>query len=143
MIGQIVLAHLVGDYLLQSDWMATEKTKRWWPAILHGVLYTLPFVLITQSWQALAVISSTHVVIDRFRLARHIGWLKNWMAPIRVRRASEGGAHVEFESYNPPWDECRATGYPKTKPAWMAVWLMIIADNTIHLLVNVAAVRWL
>ncbi len=31
-----LLAHLVGDYLIQSDWMATEKVKRWWPAIVHG-----------------------------------------------------------------------------------------------------------
>ncbi|WP_205679869.1 DUF3307 domain-containing protein [Paenarthrobacter ureafaciens] len=31
----ILLAHLIGDYLIQSDWMASEKTKRWWPAIAH------------------------------------------------------------------------------------------------------------
>jgi hypothetical protein len=32
MVG-VLLAHLVGDYLLQSDWMAAEKTKRWWPPV--------------------------------------------------------------------------------------------------------------
>ncbi|MFF4948809.1 DUF3307 domain-containing protein [Streptomyces chattanoogensis] len=26
-----LLAHLAGDYLIQSDWMATEKVKRWGP----------------------------------------------------------------------------------------------------------------
>jgi hypothetical protein len=45
----IILAHLVGDYLIQSDWMANEKTKRWWPAIAHGLTYTIPYVLVTQS----------------------------------------------------------------------------------------------
>ncbi|MBT2390812.1 DUF3307 domain-containing protein [Streptomyces sp. ISL-1] len=30
-----LLAHLAGDYLIQSDWMATEKVKRWWPAVVH------------------------------------------------------------------------------------------------------------
>lgn len=33
------LAHMVGDYLIQSDWMAQEKTKRWWPAIAHALTY--------------------------------------------------------------------------------------------------------
>jgi hypothetical protein len=28
------------------------------------------------------------------------------------------------------------TGYHKDKPPWMAVWLLIIADNTLHLLCN-------
>ncbi len=29
-----------------------------------------------------------------------------------------------------------ATGYPSATPAWLAVWLLIIADNTLHLLIN-------
>ena len=75
------LAHLVGDYLLQSHWMATEKTKRWWPAAAHALTYGLPFLLITQSPLALAVIVGTHAVIDRYRLARHVVWAKNQLAP--------------------------------------------------------------
>ena len=69
----IILAHLVGDYLIQSDWMASEKTKKWWPAIAHGITYTLPYALVTQSLLALAVIAGTHVIIDHYRLARHVG----------------------------------------------------------------------
>lgn len=123
-----LLAHLVGDYLIQSDWMAKEKTKRWWPAIAHALSYGLPFLLVTQSPLALAVIVGTHAVIDHYRLARHVVWAKNFIAP----RGS-----------NPSWVECKATGYPPEMPAWMAVWLMIIADNTIHMCINVAAVVWL
>ena len=121
----IVLAHLVGDYLLQSHWMATEKTKRWWPAIAHGLTYASPYVFVTQSLAALVVIAATHVVIDRFRLARHVVWAKNQLAP---RRARPG--HT-------------TTGYPDETPAWLAVWLLIVADNTLHLLINTAAVVWL
>lgn len=124
----IILAHLVGDYLIQSDWMAQEKTKRWLPAIVHGLTYTLPYILVTQSVTALAVIGGTHIVIDRYRLARQVVWLKNNVGPKRHRH---------------PWAECRATGYHESMPVWMAVWLMIIADNTIHLLINTAAVVWL
>lgn len=126
MIGlYILLAHLVGDYVLQSDWMATEKTKKWWPAIAHGLVYTIPFILITQSVWALLVICITHIIIDHYRLARHIGWAKNQVAP------------KEFRS---TWKESKATGYKEDKPAWMAVWLMIITDNTIHLVINTAAI---
>lgn len=127
MIG-LLLAHLVGDYLLQSHWMATEKTKRWWPAIAHAVTYGLPFLLVTQSPAALAIIVGTHAVIDRYRIARHVVWFKNLAAPKAHRHS---------------WAECSATGYPQDTPPWMAVWLMIIADNTIHLAINAAAVRWL
>lgn len=124
----IVLAHLIGDYLLQSDWMANEKTKRWLPAWAHAITYGLPYLLVTQSPLALAVIVATHAVIDHYRLARYAVWAKNLMAP---------------RSYRHPWSECTATGYHRDRPAWMTVWLMIIADNTIHLAINAAAVTLL
>lgn len=126
MLGlQIVLAHLVGDYLIQSHWMATQKTSRMWPAIVHGVTYTLPYVFVTQSLTALAIIASTHVIIDRYRLAKHVVWAKNQIGP---------------KSSRPPHT---ATGYADDVPAWMSVWLLIIADNTLHLLINTAAIVWL
>jgi hypothetical protein len=125
--GQLVM-HAVGDYLLQSDWMAQEKTKRWWPAIAHAVTYGLPFLLLTRSPAALTVIVVTHAVIDRYRLARQICWAKNLAAPA---------------AYRYPWAECRATGYHESRPAWMAVWLLIVADNILHVLINAAALRWL
>lgn len=127
-IAAIIVAHLVGDYLLQSDWMANEKTRRWFPAILHGILYTVPFLLITQSIPALLVISISHIIIDRYRIAKHIVFVKNFMAP---------------RSEWPSWADSKATGYPSKTPVWMAVWLMIIADNTIHLLINIAAITLL
>ncbi|WP_205327655.1 DUF3307 domain-containing protein [Glycomyces sp. YM15] len=128
MIVEGFIAHLVGDYVLQSDWAATEKTKRWWPAVVHGLTYTLPFLFLTQSPWALAVIAGTHIVIDRYRLARHLVWLKNHIAP---------------RGWNPPWTKCHATGYPPEKDTGFAVALLIVADNTMHLVINSAALAWL
>lgn len=119
------LAHIVGDYLIQSDWMAQEKTTRWWPAAAHAVTYGLPFVLVTQSAAALLVIVATHAVIDRYRLARHVVWAKNQLAPQAFRPG-----HT-------------ATGYDESRPEWLSTWLLIIADNVLHMLINVAAVVWL
>lgn len=127
MVG-VLLAHLAGDYILQSDWMANEKTKRWFPAWVHAVTYGLPFLFVTQSPAALAVIVVTHAVIDHYRLARHVVWVKNFLAP---------------RSYWHPWSECSGTGYHQDRPPWMTVWLMIIADNAMHLAINVGAVSYL
>lgn len=129
MIGAVLLAHLVGDYLVQSHWMANAKTQRdregWVAAVVHGVTYTIPFVLITQSWLALAIIAGTHVFIDHYRLARYVVWARNQIAP---------------RSWRP---ELSATGGPADGPVWLHVWLLFIADNTLHLLINVAAIHWL
>lgn len=123
-----VMAHLVGDYVLQSDYCAMEKTKKSAAALLHVVLYTLPFLALTRSPAALAFILGTHFVIDWWRLARYVTWAKNWLAP---------------PGWNKPWADCQATGYTPDKPPWMAVWLMIITDNTMHVLCNAIALTYL
>lgn len=115
-----IVAHLVGDYLTQSHWMATEKTKRSVAAAVHAAVYTLGFAFITLNPLALAVIGGSHFLIDRYRLARFVVWLKN-------------GASGPVT----------ATGYPDAVPPWLSVWLLIIADNTLHILINGAALRWL
>lgn len=115
-----LVAHLVGDYITQSHWMATCKTKKWLPAFLHAAVYTAGFLFLTRSLSALIVIGGTHYLIDRYRLARYVVWAKNGCrGPITT------------------------TGYPDDTPAWLAVWLLIIADNTMHILINGAAIRWL
>jgi hypothetical protein len=120
-----LVAHAVGDYVLQSDWMASLKTRQHVPAVVHALSYTLPFLLITASPLALAAIAGTHFVIDRWRLARYVVWFKNFAAPRRFWL---------------PWSECDETGYSKERPPWMAVWLLIIADNTLHVVCNGLAI---
>jgi len=48
-----LLCHLVGDYLLQSKWMAENKLKISYEGaaalVIHCFLYSLPFLLITPS----------------------------------------------------------------------------------------------
>lgn len=117
----MIVCHLFGDYVLQSHFMATEKTKRSAPALAHVIAYTLPFIFLTRSPWALVFIGGTHFVIDRWRLARYVCWAKNFLSP-RV--------------WWHPWGDCSGTGYAKDQPAWLAVWLMIIADQGLHLLCN-------
>ena len=121
----------MGDYLIQNQWMADNKTSRWWPALVHGLTYTLPFLFLTHSLAALLVISLTHAVIDRYRLAKYLVWAKNQLVPSASRYAWGS------ENNNP------VTGAPKSVPDWMAVWLMIILDNTLHLVLNALALSFL
>jgi hypothetical protein len=114
-----IVAHLVGDYLLQSHWMATEKTRNSVAAAVHAITYTLPFALITWSPIALLLVCVTHFAVDRWRLARFVVWAKN-------------GARGPLT----------ATGYPDEVPPWLAVWLLIVADNTLHILINGAILAW-
>lgn len=163
-----LFCHGVGDYVLQSDWMATEKTKKSVAAAAHALTYSLPFLVLTQSPAALAVICLTHFVIDRWRLARFVVWAKNWLAPWKpavycpaheciivnglhgpsvseccVHRCSgKCGAHPR-QAPTPSFEECKATGYPPGRPDWLVVWLLIICDNLMHVGINALALRYL
>jgi len=185
MIGYwLIVCHLIGDYCLQSDWMAQEKTKDGIPAAIHATTYAIPFGILMWlqglfSWNnfyVLGIIMLTHFFIDRFRLARHVGWLKNFLSPgwqkskriitsaapismdfvvggkvnitgatgdnngpFEIKGVSVGcRAEVvkETSAWWFPWKDCVGTGYHKDRPAWLAVWLMIITDNCFHMLIN-------
>ncbi len=123
-----LVAHLVGDYVLQSDWMANAKTKQSLAAAVHALSYALPFLFLGPSVLALVVIIATHFAIDRFRLARFVVFAKNFFAP---------------RNEWPTWSECSGTGYPNSRPPFLSVWLLIIADNVLHVLINAVALRYL
>jgi hypothetical protein len=122
-----LLAHAVGDYVLQSDWMANEKRKDMVACWAHALSYTLPFLLLTLSPLALLCIAMSHFYIDHFALARYVVWAKNLPAPKRYRYS---------------WADCQATGYHPDRPAFLAVWLLIIADNVMHVLCNGLAIAY-
>lgn len=125
--NQLVL-HAVGDYVFQSDWMANTKTTKSVACLAHVLTYTLPFLLLTQSPAALAFIAGTHFVIDRWRLAKYVCFVKNFLAP---------------KSWWKPWGRCNKTGYDQDRPDWMTVWLLIITDNLMHVACNATALKWL
>ena len=120
-----LLCHAIGDYVIQSHWMATEKTKRWSVALIHAASYALPFLLLRPSLAALAVMVFTHALIDRYRLAKYVSAVKN-----RVLGRNTIA-------------ECLGNGAPPDAPPFLAVWLLIIVDNVMHILINAAALRWL
>lgn len=141
---QLIL-HLIGDYVLQSDWMATGKTSKTVPALVHATIYTLPFLLLTRRPLPLFVILSTHFLIDRFRLAKYVCYAKNFLAPPFAYGTLWIGPYDDKFEIDPKyrWENCKETGYPSELAPYMANWLMIIADNTMHLTINYLALRYL
>jgi hypothetical protein len=127
--GDQILAHLIGDFIFQSDWMATNKKDRITPCVAHVLTYTIPFLFLTLSPAALLVICSTHFVIDHWKIPQMLVWTKNWLlAPAKDRKT---------------WAACSFTGYSPDRPVWLTVWLLIVCDNTIHLVINALSLRYL
>ena len=158
---QLIL-HLIGDYITQSDWMANNKTKNSIAAGSHALVYSLPFLLLKPSLAAFLVILVTHFFIDRFRLARFVVYAKNrllqpeksvhWTDELHASVFEEHEAEPEVMARvrlgrewdaKWKWSNCSGTGYPSETPPWLAVWLLIAADNTLHLAINYAALAWL
>ena len=61
---QITMCHLVGDYVLQSDFIAKTKGNNWYHLLVHCGLYILPFYLyFGMNWQ-LFILFISHIIID-------------------------------------------------------------------------------
>lgn len=107
-----ILLHFVGDYLNQNNWMAQNKTKDWKPALVHALIYSVPFLYLVPDFYIWLPIFVTHYFIDRYRLAQY--WIKlvNW----------------NWKSTN--W------GFSEQTPPWLSNWLLFIVDNTFHIIIN-------
>ena len=77
MLAQLIIAHLVGDFLLQNDWMQA-KSRNSLVCTAHVACYSLPFVAIALTvglaWWMLAAIFAQHWLQDRFAL--HLKWMR-------------------------------------------------------------------
>jgi hypothetical protein len=126
--GNQIVCHLIGDYIFQSNWMALNKVKSYNACFWHALVYSMPFLFLSPSLAAIAFIFASHFTVDRFSLAKYICWVTNFLGP---------------PGFNPPFHECRQSGYPPELPVWLSTWLLIITDNTIHLLCNGFALTYL
>lgn len=64
LIITLIFCHLIGDYVLQTDFIAKTKGTNWYHLFVHCVLYCLPFFIVYGlTWQLLFVFIM-HFVID-------------------------------------------------------------------------------
>jgi hypothetical protein len=60
-----ILAHFVGDYFLQTDFMAANKKKSSCVCLFHVVTYLVPFLLTPLLWWQIGLIGLQHFAQDR------------------------------------------------------------------------------
>lgn len=117
-LASAIVGHLVGDYLLQNDWMAINKKKRTLPCVVHSLLWTLA-VMGFAGWYGatevgyanekywfdawvFATLFGTHFIQDRTAIVLF------WMTSINSQKAFAA---------------------PPTAP-----WSIIVVDNVWHVL---------
>jgi hypothetical protein len=72
---QMLLGHLCGDFLMQTEWMAMNKSKNtkigWLAVFVHCILYTFAICLFMWNFQLLWIVAVffSHFFIDKFSLA--------------------------------------------------------------------------
>jgi hypothetical protein len=64
MLIYLLLCHLIGDYLFQTDFIAKTKGNNWYHMFVHCGLYITPFAFFFGiTWQ-LGVLFAAHMIID-------------------------------------------------------------------------------
>jgi len=73
-----LIGHLIGDFLLQTGWMARQKKTRWAPLLARALVYALAIRLATgRGPAALALVVASHILLDGGDLARQYNaWVK-------------------------------------------------------------------
>jgi len=80
---EAIVGHLVGDYLVQNDWMALNKKQSTLHCAVHCVLWTACVCAFAGlGWTAAAVLFVTHFVQDRTNV---IAWWMNAIGQERFR----------------------------------------------------------
>jgi hypothetical protein len=86
----LLIGHLVGDYILQTNWMQ-RKSKEFLPLLIHSTIYTAAVALLALlagglSWRGVALIFVSHLILDQRKFiefwaskitgSANINWLK-------------------------------------------------------------------
>ena len=60
----LVFCHLIGDYVLQIDFIANSKGSNFYHMFVHCALYCVPFYIYFGFVWQLAIIFVSHIIID-------------------------------------------------------------------------------
>lgn len=127
---ELLLGHLAGDYLLQNEWMALNKSKNtlngWVAAFVHCILYTIAVCLFMWNfdWYWMLIVFLSHFPIDKFSLGeKYLHFIKG-----KGLRDYVNKDNVSNLIYNPPINR-----YDILEGGFTAV-VYTITDNTMHLI---------
>lgn len=121
---ELLLGHLVGDYLLQNNWMALNKARKdligWLACTVHCLIYSMAVCVCTWdfriSWVLIVFLS--HMVVDKFSI---VGW---YLHNIKGRSIKDCLDMIEFD----------IPGKNDVVQVSITCFVYIVCDNTLHLL---------
>ena len=133
---EMLLGHLTGDYLLQNEWMAMNKSKNtlngWIAALVHCLLYTLAVCLFMWNFDLIwiATVFASHFFIDKFGLAEY------YMHYVKGKGMKD---YVEKHEWEPLFPSSNLM-QPKKITSLIALeggftaLIYAVTDNTMHLI---------
>jgi hypothetical protein len=136
----LLFGHLVGDYVLQNNWMAMNKSASDFKCLVHCLIYTAAVVLFTMHCFPLMMLLGwvvavfmSHYFIDRYSLA------DKWLRLIRSRSITEYllNGHKNLKVFDSPMgsfdEEEELHNYHALRGGLTAL-VYAVTDNTFHLL---------
>lgn len=67
MILKLLFCHLIGDYVLQSDFIAKTKGNNWYHLVVHSLLYCFPLYVLFGLDLRIIFILFTHIITDMLK----------------------------------------------------------------------------
>lgn len=123
---QLVIGHLIGDYLLQNKWMAMNKSGNSFKCAVHCLIYTIAVGFVTWTsiprWEWLLVIFASHFPVDRWSLA------DKWLDAIDSRSLTDFLSNGKKDIPT----ELDKENYHALRGGFTAL-VYAAADNTMHL----------
>lgn len=68
----LLICHTIGDYVLQSDFIAKTKGENWYHLFVHSALYCVPFAIAFGLSSAIMFLFATHVIVDAAKARWHL-----------------------------------------------------------------------
>lgn len=63
-IYKLLACHMLGDYVLQTDFLSSTKGDNWWHLLAHCMTYTVPFALAFGIDGRIAALFASHLIVD-------------------------------------------------------------------------------
>jgi hypothetical protein len=93
LIFRMLLGHLVGDYFLQNNWMAMNKSKHkglgWFTCFIHCIIYTIAVCTFMLNFSPvwILIVFLSHFIIDKFGI------------PDKYLKLIKGGLRAGFNTF--------------------------------------------
>jgi len=79
LLEALFVTHFVMDWLFQTQWEAINKSKKWFPLLVHCSIYSIGFIPVFLWYKInflwLIFIFISHIILDSRRFSKW--WIKN------------------------------------------------------------------